>query len=124
MTEVREQRGRGLRAEPGQSGKPVGGVTDQREPIGDRLGRDAELVADAVGVEQNVAAPVELHDLAADALAEVLVGCADDHLLDALVGGRDRGRARERVVGLVLDHRPHRDAERGQRVLEQRELRP
>ena len=34
-----------------------------------------------------------------------------------------RGRRRQRVVGLELDHRPHRDAERRERVLEQRELR-
>ena len=33
-----------------------------------------------------------------------------------------RGRG-ERVVGLELDHRPHGDAERPQRVLEHRELR-
>ena len=36
---------------------------------------------------------------------------------------RNPGRHRQRIVGLVLDHRPHRDAERGQRRFQQPELR-
>ena len=66
--------------------------------------------------------PVELHDLAADTLPEVLVGRADHHLLDAFVGARDDRRARERVVGLEVDHRPHGHAEGAERVLQHREL--
>ena len=56
-------------------------------------------------------APVVLHDPgAAHALAEVLVGGDDQHLLDAFVGVGHGGGGAERVVGLVLDHRPHGEA--------------
>ena len=69
-------------------------------------------------------APIQLDDArAADALREILVGRADQHALDARVrGGRCR-RRRQRIVGLELDHRPDGDAERRQRLFEQRELR-
>ena len=58
-----------------------------------------------------------------DALGEVLVGRADPHALDARVGRRERGGRGEPVVGLVLDERPHREAGRGERLLERVELR-
>ena len=56
------RRGR-LGAPPGQAGEAVGAVADQREVVGDRLGADAELLAHAGLVEDDVLAPVELHDL-------------------------------------------------------------
>ena len=41
----------------------------------------------------------------------------------ARVGRGRRRRRRQRIVGLELHHRPHGDAERRQRLFEQRELR-
>ena len=46
-----------------------------------------------------------------------------EHPLDPRVGAGDGRGGGQRVVGLELDHRPHGDAERPQRVLEHRELR-
>ena len=44
-------------------------------------------------------------------------------MVDAWVVAEARERRRDRVVGLVLDHRPHGDAERPQRTLRILELR-
>ena len=56
-------------------------------------------------------------------LGQVLVGRADEDLLDT----RDRLRPRrphgQRVVGLELDHRPHHHAQRLERLLQERKLR-
>ncbi len=119
---ARQQRGGGLGAEAGQAGEPVGAVPHEREPVGDRFRGHPELLAHAVGVEEHIFTPVELHDLPADALSEVLVGRADDRLLDPPITAGDGRRRGQRVVGLVLHHRPHRDAERLQGRLQEREL--
>ncbi len=58
-----------------------------------------------------------------DALRQIFVGRADDHALDPRIGVRGGGRRRERVVGLVLDHRPHDDPLGDERLFQQRELR-
>ena len=121
---AREQRGRGLRAEAGQARESRrrcrrrarasrGSTRAARRTSRGRLRRRAGRRARRSSCTT----------LPPTHWPEVLVGRADDHLLDAVVGGRDRGRGAERVVGLELDHRPHRDAQRRQRVLEQRELR-
>src|SRR5207237_5140048 len=67
---------------------------------------------------------IELHDaLAIDALAQILIGRADDHLFDARdPRGARRGR-RERVIRLELLHRPDPDAHLTQCVLERMKLR-
>src|SRR6266545_6268642 len=71
-----------------ESGEAVGAVADQREVVRYGLGVDAELGPHAVGVGGDATAPIELHDLPADALPEILVRRADHHL----VHGRIRGR--------------------------------
>ena len=69
-------------------------------------------------------APVQLHDArAAHALRQILVGRADDHALDRADRRGRRRRRRQRIVGLELHHRPDDDAERRQRLFEQRKLR-
>ena len=57
------------------------------------------------------------------ALGEILVGRADEHALDARVAAGNLSGRRQRIVGLVFDHRPHRDAQRGERFLEHGKLR-
>ncbi len=103
----------------------VGAVADQRQVVGDRRRRHAELRDDTGLVAQDPAQAVELDDASPlDALRQVLVGRADEHALDPrILGGPGRGGAK-RVVGLDLDHRPDAHAERGQHLFEQRELRP
>ena len=60
-------------------------------------------------IDQLALAAVELDDpAAAHALPEVLVRREDEDLLDGIVGVGDAGGGAEGVVGLVLDHRPHR----------------
>ena len=79
----------------------------------------AGLVDDAA-----LLAPVELHDLGVlHALTEVLVDGADEHPTDAVVVACDPGRRGQAVVGLLVDHRPDRDAEGPQAVFQERELR-
>ncbi len=56
------------------------------------------------------------------ALAEVLVGGDDQHLFDPFVGVGDHGGRAERVVGLVLDHRPHDEPGCLERPLHHRDL--
>ena len=88
-------------------------------------GVDAELRAHAVGVADLAALAIDLHDAIADhALREVLVRRPDADLLDARIPRREVGRGGQRVVGLELDHRPHDDAHRRERLLERMELRP
>ena len=55
-------------------------------------------------------------------LGEVLVGRADEDLLDARVGREAERCRRQRVVRLELDHRPERDPERDDRLLRHGEL--
>ena len=109
---------------PGRPGKPSALSPDQRQVIGDRLGRHPELRGDPRSIEDGAAAPVELDDAAvrADALAEVLVGGADDHLIHLRIGGRHRRGCGQRVVGLELHHRPHGHPRGRQSVLQDREL--
>ena len=115
----------------GGSGSPacetriaVGAVPHQGQIIGDRRGRDAELLDDARLVADRPCATIHLHDArAANRLRQILVGRADEHAIHARIRrGRRRG-SRQRVVSLELHHRPHRDAQRRQHLLEQRKLR-
>src|SRR2546425_792336 len=118
-----QHRGGGPGAPAGQAGVPVGVVADERQPVGNRRGPDAELLLDSQLVPQLARAAIELDDtVTAHALRQVLVRRADDDLLDARVGGGHGGRGGERVVGLELDHGPDHHAERAQRVLERLEL--
>src|SRR4029453_16721689 len=102
----------------------VRAVADQREPVRNRRGRDAELPAHSLLVAHLARAPIELDDpSAADALRQVLVRRAHDDLLDSLVAGGHRRRCGQRVVRLELDHRPDDHAERPQRIFQRLELR-
>ena len=125
VLEPREHGGRRLGAEAGQAGIAVRGVADEREVVGDRRGRDAELLAHAVGVADFAALPIDLHDAAGnDALREVFVGRPDADFLDTRIRRRERRGRGESIVGFELDHRPDHDAHRRQRLLERVELRP
>ncbi len=118
-----EDRAGGLGAPAGEPGEAVGAVPDQGEIVRDRGGRDAELGSDRRFIDVPGVAAVELHDAGVtDALAEVLVGGADDGALDAGIGGGHRGAGREGVVGFELHLGPDRDAEGAQGVLDQGEL--
>ncbi len=57
-------------------------------------------------------------------MCEVFVGRADDDLREGGVVRELRGGARQRVIGLELDHRPYRDPQRGGDALGDGELRP
>ena len=78
-------------APAGQAGEAVGGVADQREVVGDRRRRHAELLDHAGFVAHLPRAAVELHDAVAEhALRQVLVRRADQHARDARIGGGRR----------------------------------
>ena len=85
-------------------------------------GGDATDGAHRVLVDELAAHAVDLDDpCALHALAEVLVGREDPHLLDLRREARRRGG--EGVIGLPAVHRPHDDAERPHRDLGEVELR-
>ena len=120
---VQEPRGRHA-PDARDAGVPVRGVADESEEVGDEGRRHAELRAHRVRVEDLPGAPVDLHDaIPVHALREVLVRRPDADLLDARVGRREARRGRERVVRLELDHGPHGDSHRLERLLERMELR-
>ena len=114
----------------GRSGAPsrqsrvsVRRIAHEREIVGNRHRRHAELLHDVRFREHDVRPANELDDaVAADDLREVLVRRADDHTSDAAVGRRFDRRRRERIVRLVLDHRPDFHSKRRQRCLERLEL--
>jgi hypothetical protein len=66
-----------------------------------------------------------LHDeVTLDTLRQILVGGPDADLLDRRILARNAHRGGERIVGLELDHRPHGDTHRGERLFERVKLRP
>jgi hypothetical protein len=95
----------------------------RKEPIGNRCGRDTELLPHRRLVAQLARAPIELDDpVTPHALRQILVRRAHDDLVDARVG-RGHGRRRgERIIGLELDHGPDDDAECAERILQRLEL--
>ena len=123
---VMGEHGRGRLAAPaGQAREAVGAVADESQPVGYRRRANPVARPDTVVVGDHPRAAVELDDaMADDALGEVLVGGADQHLVDATVVRRHRRRRREGVVGLELDHRPDPNAEGLEGLLEQGELGP
>ena len=108
--------------QPGRPGEAVGAVADEREVVRDRGRGDAEALLDGGGVASLALAAVELDDLAADALRQVLVRRRDHDAAHRGVLGGPHGGGRERVVSLEVDHRPDAHAERLQPVLKRREL--
>ena len=85
---------------------------------------DAVFLPDGDGVEDCDRFSVDLNHTILNALREVLVRRPDADLLHALIRNREHGSRSQRVVGLQLDHRPHRHAHRRERALERMELRP
>ena len=120
---AREHRRRGRLPPPRQARIAVGAVADEREPVRNRPGIDAELGAHRRLVATLAGAAIELDDpIAAHALRQVLVRRAHDHLLDPRVGRGHLGRRAQRVVGLELDHGPDDHPEGAERVLQRLEL--
>ena len=104
----------------------VGGIADERQVVGNRLGAHAELLdrPPASSLIVRVRRIICTTRVPRTHCARSLSGVQISDAIDLAALRRDRARRRERVVGLELDHRPHGDAERGERFFEQRKLRP
>jgi hypothetical protein len=114
----RQNTGGAFCAPPRHAGETVGGVSDECEVVRDGLRPDTELLAHAVRVSRDAAATVELNDrIAVNTLREVLVGRADQYAFDLRICGRPARSSGETVIGLLIDHRPHHNAQGAQRVL-------
>ncbi len=98
--EMREQHGRGARADAGHAWDVVHRVPGQREIVGDLVRLHAQPLPDAGAVPARVAWRVPLFVVIADELAEILVG-GHDHAAIAMAT-RHRERAADEVVGLVV----------------------
>lgn len=121
--EAREDGGGGSDAPAGESGKAIGGVSDEGEKVWDGSGRNSELGDYGGFVAKCPGASIELQYAgSADALREVLVRGANQDAVDAGVGCGKAGCGGEGVVGLVLDHGPDSNAEGFERLLEDVEL--
>jgi hypothetical protein len=82
VNEFGEHRGGRFRPPTLEPGITISGVANQREVIRNRLRRHSELLDHAGLIEGDARTAVQLHHpRAADALREVLVGCADNHAL-------------------------------------------
>src|SRR5207253_3600585 len=105
------------------SRKSVRAIAYQGEVVGNRGRTDAESRHDTALVAQLAFAAVELDDAIPDhALAEILVGCTDDHLFNvSRLCGKHGGR-RECIVGFEFFHCPDEDTDVAQRALERMKL--
>ncbi len=108
--ELADEVARALVPDAGNARDVVDRVPDERQDVGDALGRHSPLLLDGLPVEARGAAPlaagVEDEDVVGHELQQVLVR-GDDHDLQALLD-RLPGEGRDRVVRLVagdLDHR-------------------
>ncbi len=103
------------------TGKAVGTVADERQPIGDGGRRHAELVDHRGPIDEGPFATVVPHDsVFLVELAQVLVGRHHHDLVD--LAGPATCRRRQRIVRLVVIHRPNRDPERGDPPFREEEL--
>ena len=119
-----QHRGSGLCTPARKPGESVGGVADDAEIVGDRLGRHAELLNHASTVISDLTASIELNNpaIGGDALSEVLVRGTDDDLLHTVVGNCHRGSCGHGIVGLVSDLRPNLESGEVKELFHLREL--
>src|SRR5581483_1173524 len=102
----------------------VGGIPDQREVIRDQCRIDAELRPYAGSITNQLAPSVHLDDaIPANALRQILIRGPNTNLLGTIVLRGNRRSRRKRIVGLELDHGPHRNPHGCQRIFERFELR-
>ena len=121
VSELLDEQGRGLRADPGDSGDIVDAVAHQREDIADLFGWHSELFDHLVDPDPAVVHRVEHVDVAVDQLHQILVRADDGHLPAGELGGG--AIAGDDVVGLepgLLDARDRKGASGGS---DERELR-
>src|SRR5262245_48568420 len=123
MRIARENCGRTLGAPTKHTWKAVGAVSHQSEVIRNGFRFNTKLPKNSFFVADLVCPAVQLHDTSSlNALAEVLIRCADDNLVYARILRRLRSGSRKSVVGLVICHRPNHNAHRTEGVFEDREL--
>src|ERR1700722_3343359 len=123
MRILNQRRGRGLRTPSWQTRKAIGTVTDDDEIVRNRLWGHTKFGQNSGFIADDLLATVELDNSFADhTLAEIFVRRADENLLNAIVLGCLVSGGSERIVGLKVDHWPHHDAHRLQRLFENREL--
>src|SRR6266704_3291444 len=83
---ARENKSRRLLSPASDAGESIGTISDNCEIVWNRFRLHPKLFLDAGLIPQNVSAAIELHNsFPADALSEILVGCADQYLLDLIV---------------------------------------
>ena len=114
VSELLDEQGRGLRADPGDSGDIVDAVAHQREDIADLFGWHSELFDHLVDPDPAVVHRVEHVDVAVDQLHQILVRADDGHLPAGELGGG--AIAGDDVVGLepgLLDARDRKGASGG-----------
>src|SRR5207253_7944654 len=102
----------------------VRGVAHQREIVRNERGCNSILGADGLLVTNLILSSINLHHAIADnALREIFVRRPDANLLHTLIFRSKMGRGCERIVSLKLDHWPHSDTHRSQRLFQWMKLR-
>src|SRR6185295_13567725 len=108
MVILRKTQRRGLWSPPSHAGKSIGAVSHYCQVVGNRFGFHTEFIDDARFVADDFSPAVQLNDSRTDdALREIFIWSADDHLADSLISGCYVCGRRERIIGFVVDHRPH-----------------
>lgn len=101
----------------------ISAVANERQVVGNRARQHTELGQHAVTSSHCPRSTIQLHDaIIDDALGQVFVGRTDEHAAYRAVGRKPVGGGSQRIIGLVLAHRPHDDAHRLQCLFERFEL--
>ena len=120
---VASQQRRGRFGTPGgNTRKPVGGVSNQTQVVGDRLWSNAPLLPHSVLIDNDFTSSVEHdHPIANDALGQIFVRGENHDSLDII--GEPPGGCGQGVICLEFVHLPYHHPQRLQGPLGQRELR-
>ncbi len=104
----RQHRSRALCSPPLHTRKSVRAVPHYPQIIRNRLRLHAELGHHAQLIPKKILSPIQLHHPCAhDALAQIFVWRANQHLPHAIIQGSLRRGRSQRIIGLEVDHRPH-----------------
>ena len=124
MSILRQDGSRGFRAPSSESRISIRRVTDEREVVGNRFGRNAKLPNHRRFVAGFPCASIQLDDaVMPHTLRKIFVGRADNHAFNTRIGGRSRRAGCQCIVGFEFNHRPDHHTGQPECLLEQWKLR-
>src|ERR1700676_4132251 len=114
---------RGLYAPARHTWKTVCTVAHHRQVIRNRLRTHPKLCYNTSFIAHDIAPAIQLNDAGThNTLSKIFIRSTDNYLTHLFILGRFNGSRSQRIVRLVVDHWPHHDAHRMQRIFENRKL--